>query len=86
MSDETDELGKRVQAAIAAARALTANLRDQRQIADRLIKQFSFRANFHPKTLKFFSPLDFRESRRPSRPFPPNADAIQPDVNKSGDF
>lgn len=76
MIDEADKLGVRAMAAIAAAKELTESLRDRRHVAEKLVRRFYFRASFHPKTLKVFSPLDFPEPRRPNQPFPFEADEV----------
>lgn len=76
MVDAADELEVRAIAAVAASRVLVALLRDQRDAADKLIRQIYFRASFHPKTLKFYSLSDFPGPPLPPKAFPSKAVGI----------
>lgn len=63
MVESKNALLARSQAAIAEANRLVAQNRDWQERTDRVLKQLYFRASFHPKTLKFYLPIDFQDRR-----------------------
>ena len=68
--DTSEKLFNRADAAVARARRLIEENRQWQDGISRNVKRMYFRAIFYPKTVKFFSPLDFPDQRPAYQPFP----------------
>ena len=66
--DETEKLFARASAAIAEAARLAEESYGWRKRLDQGIRRMRFRAAFHPKSLRIYSPLDFLSRLPPCEP------------------